>query len=597
METRKSGQFAATDQPNPACLSRLRQTGGFALSSPFGLLEIHGPDAARFLHAQSTNDVLALAECMGQVNSILDRKAHVQAYFDLYRHHESFHIIAIKSNIATIYEHLDHFRFSEKVEFLDLNHTGSFSLIQGRKAGKLVASGIHLPKPDKEKLLKHDLIRCNLFGVGVYLYRKSLTGEAEGFLVWTKNSESANFQQKLVESAQNLGFSQLTEDELTIARLEAGLAEFMTDFDSSNLIVELGLEDRAVSYTKGCFLGQEVLARVKSHGAPARGLIGVMFPKKEKLSFPVNEVIKCDGEEVGRIFTNGYSELMERTIALAFLKRDLRVPDLKLQVRIINETHEMHVTNLPFYQPPSLESLARSLYEEALIKYAGEDDSNLKVESKAEALLREALDLSPLFEDAYEALGVILSKRGQLEEAISLMRRLTEINPDSVMAHTNLSTFYVQQGLKDLAEEEMAISMSIRMKLAARELAQSNEQREKEKEREEETRQRMEMFKQVLEIDAEDLLANYGLGSCYVALKQFEDAIPLLEKALVVKPTHTVAYVSLAEAFEGLRQYDKAREAYTKGIEIASKRGDMTPLKQMKESLADLNAKERERAV
>lgn len=579
----------SANQSQQANLPQLRQTGGYVLSSPFGLIEVHGPDSARFLHAQTTNDVSALQECMGQPNAILDRKAHVQAYFDLYRHHKSFRLVAAKSNIQAIIDHLDHFRFSEKVEFFDLSNRGSFILIQGPKCRKLVASGLR--SQPSQTFFEQDLIDCEFFGASAHLFRKSLTGETEGFLVWIKNADHDDFVTKFLCCCKAFGFTEITEEELKVARIEAGIPEFGVDFDSENLIVELGLEDRAISYTKGCFLGQEVLARVKSHGAPSRGLIGVMFAEDQNFSFPLHAAIKKDGQEVGRIQSCGYSTMLERTIGFALLKRDLRVPDLTATVDIGDHSSlEMTVKTLPFYHPPSSEQLAKALYDRALSEYAQENDQDLSTNSNAEALLREALDLNPLFEDAYEALGVILSKRDQLEEAISLMKRLAEINLDSVMAHTNLSTFYVQQGLKELAEEEMAISMSIRMKLAAREVAASNAEKEKAKEEEEETRKRMEMFKEVLEIDSEDLLANYGLGSCFVALKQFEDAIPLLQKALAVKPTHTVAYVALAEAFEGLNRYDESRETYLKGIEVASKRGDMTPLKLMQEKLA--NSKE-----
>ncbi len=562
------------------------------LSSCYGLIEVHGSDAARFLQSQTTNDVLALQECMGQVNAILDRKAHIEAYFDLYRHHKSFRIVAIKSNTERILSHLEKFHFSEKVEFLDLTRNGSFFLIQGPKSRKLVASG--LKSQPQTDFFKNDLIDCELFGASVHLLRKSVISDQEGFLAWVNNDELEAFQKHFVKSCQSLGLVEITENELNIARIEAGVFEFGVDFDSENLIVELGLEDRAVSYTKGCFIGQEVLARVKSHGAPARGLIGVMFPEGQKLSFALNAPIKQDGKEVGVLKTSGFSTLLGRTIALAFLKRDLRIPDLKAVVDIEDQSCiEMTVRTLPFYEAASPEQLAKILYDEALSEYAKENDAELTT-SKSENLLREALDFHPLFEDAYEALGVILSKRQQLEEAISLMKRLAEINPDSVMAHTNLSTFYVQQGLKELAEEEMAISMSIRMKLAARELAASKELQASKKEREEETRKRMEMFKEVLEIDTDDLLANNGLGGCYVELGEFENAIPLLQKAISIKTTHTVAYVSLAEAFEGLKRYEEARETYLKGIEVASKRGDMTPLKQMQEKLAMLNQKSSE---
>ncbi len=258
----------------------------------------------------------------------------------------------------------------------------------------------------------------------------------------------------------------------------------------------------------------------------------------------------------------------------------------------INGVHtKATVCTLPFYHADPPQVVARHLYAEALKLYPDEKDDIS--ESPAVERLRHALELDPVFEDAYEALGVILSKRDRLDEAIMLMKQLAALNPDSVMAHTNLSVFYVEQGLKDEAEEEKAISMSIRMRLAAQQANAQKKDEEKKAQELEEASSRMEMFKQVLEIDSEDLLANYGVGSCYVVLGEFEGAVPFLQKAIEVKPTYTLAYSSLAQAFEGCGQVQEAIDAYQKGIEVASKRGDMTPLADMQKRLAALKNTQR----
>ena len=192
--------------------------------------------------------------------------------------------------------------------------------------------------------------------------------------------------------------------------------------------------------------------------------------------------------------------------------------------------------------------MPQRLYEEAIDTFAREAESTTS-SARSIAILREALSLSPRFEDAYEALGVILSKTGELEEAISLMKKLAEINPDSIMAHTNLSVFYVEKGLKDEAEEELAKSMSIRMRLAAKQATDELKDKEEKELQRQRTLERMAMFKEVLTIDADDLLANYGSGDCHVSLGEFSDAIPLLEKAIAIKPTYTCCICSSGCSF------------------------------------------------
>jgi tetratricopeptide (TPR) repeat protein len=273
-------------------------------------------------------------------------------------------------------------------------------------------------------------------------------------------------------------------------------------------------------------------------------------------------------------------------VSFASAKRDYRVPDKTLAVAADDAEFEVTVSTLPFYTPEPLAAKGRRLYEQALQLYAKEDD--VEAQSRAVDLLRESLELDPIFEDGYEALGVIQSKRGHLDEAIELMKQLAELNPDSIMAHTNLSVFYLEKGWKDEAEEEKATSVSIRMRLAVKEANAEKPDDSQRQQEVEETKQRMNMFKEVLAIDGEDLLANYGVGSCHVALAEFEQAIPFLKKAIEVKPTYTQAYLSLGKAYEGKDDLAAAMKTYELGIEVAAKRGDMTPLTEMQHHLTRL---------
>src|SRR5277367_791431 len=156
------------------------------------------------------------------------------------------------------------------------------------------------------------------------------------------------------------------------------------------------------------------------------------------------------------------------------------------------------------------------------------------------------------------------------------------------MAHTDLSVFYLEKGWKERAEDEKAISVSIRMRLATSDITTKKDEATKKEQEIQDAKERMEMFKQVLEIDADDLLANYGMGSCLVVLGEFHQALPFLQKAIEIKSSYTVAYVSLGQAYEGLRNIPEAMKVYEQGIEVAAKRGDMTPLSQMQQRLTAL---------
>jgi folate-binding protein YgfZ len=558
----------------------LRQKGGSFVADAYGLIEIYGKDAARFLQSQTTNDVDALNSYCGQFSCLLDRKAYVKAFFQLYRRHESFRIIAEKSQIPAIISHLVEYKFADKVELLNLTETGQFFAVQGPDAPLLVRQAEN--DNHHNSACNHDLTDAVLLGYSVHVFRKSVTGET-GYFFWIARSDAPAFIEAAQRACKDLGLVQIDSETLEIARIEAGLPKYGTDFGEGNILPETALEDTAVSYTKGCFLGQEVLARIKSHGASTRALVGLNLKPEAKERFALDTKVMLDGTEIALLKSNAYSPTFSKFISFASIKRDWRVPGKRLTVEINNTPYEVEVSRLPFYEAESIEDRARRLYSEGLKLYTKESEK--EVESDSVRLLRQAIQLDPSLEDAYEALGVILSKRERLDEAIELMKKLATINEDSIMAHTNLSVFYLEKGNKDAAEEEKAISMSIRMRLASKEAMAAQAKEKSEEQKRQETMERMEMFKQVLAIDENDLLANYGYGSCLVDLGRYAEAISFLEKAIAVKPAHTVAYIALAKAYEGTGNKDKRYETINKGIEVAAKRGDVTPLKELEKML------------
>jgi folate-binding protein YgfZ len=570
--------------------SSLPEHGFYSCSADYGLVEVYGPDAARFLQAQTTNDIHELAEGSSQVSCLLDRKAHVEAYFQIYRKHQSYRILAETEQIPKIITHLESYKFADKVEFVDWSKTGKFFLVQGHRARSVLDAGLN--DTIRLEAFVHYLADLSLWHCPVHAFRKSLVAQ-DGFFLWVTNSDHSKFCKSFEKVCNQFGLTKFENHDIEKLRVEIGVPKFGVDFDSNNFLPETALDQLCVSYTKGCFLGQEVLARVRSQGSPTRGLVGLLFPENQNLQFERDAALLQGGKEVGWLRSNVYSEANKRTLALGFVVRDLRVPDSTIAVTIDGAAYQLRVTTLPFFKPETAGTRARRLYEEALQVFAREDEqekSRSKVDSRSVQLLRESLDLDPFLEDAYESLGVILSKRGNLEEAIQLMKKLAELNPDSVMAHTNLSVFYLEKGLKEEAEEEKAISMSIRMKMAAHE-AMANSQKQEQATAERQAQEdRLHMFEQVLQIDSEDLLANYGAGSCYVALGEPEKALAFLKRALAVKPTHTVAYLSLAEAYENLSKTSEAVQTYKEGIAVASKRGDLAPMQEMQLRLARLES-------
>ena len=208
----------------------------------------------------------------------------------------------------------------------------------------------------------------------------------------------------------------------------------------------------------------------------------------------------------------------------------------------------------------------------------GQDDESI-------ALLEESLRLDPGLGDAYEALGVILGRGERYHEAIDIFRRLEEVAPQEPMVHTNLSLYYMKVGNREEAEHQKALGTMKRFGNIEPAGVQQLEQAEKEARRQEAKRKQA-MFAQVLAIDPEDPLALMGMGNALIDLDQLAEAEACLARALAVQKDNSPLYLSHGKVLEKLERPLEAAAVFNRGVEVASRRGDLMPLREMEHRLA-----------
>jgi folate-binding protein YgfZ len=176
---------------------------------------------------------------------------------------------------------------------------------------------------------------------GVIVIRQSQASEDEFDLV--VNADQAG---TLWDALQNAGARPVGYAALEILRIEAGVPRYGVDMDETNVVTETAL-DEAVSYTKGCYVGQEIIARIKYRGHVAKKLTGLMF--EQPVDLEVGSTIhSADGKEAGRITSVTVSPRLGRTIALAYLKYDYLASGTSVKVISGTEVFEARVTELPF---------------------------------------------------------------------------------------------------------------------------------------------------------------------------------------------------------------------------------------------------------
>lgn len=218
-----------------------------------------------------------------------------------------------------------------------------------------------------------------------------------------------------------------------------------------------------------------------------------------------------------------------------------------------------------------------SLYHEAL-----EDNKALRFEEAA-SKLNEILLSSPKFEDAYEALSVILYNQKKYDEAMGILKKWLAINPDAIMAHTNMSRCYVAKGMILEAEHSQAearrLTWKAELKAKKMEMPKVNVQ------------EQIDRFKKVIDLDPVDVLGYFSLGNVYLDAGQKREALETFQKAVEVDPGHSSSYLGLGLSLEALNDFKKARDIYARGIKIADTKGDMMTQRKMESRVRALEGK------
>lgn len=210
----------------------------------------------------------------------------------------------------------------------------------------------------------------------------------------------------------------------------------------------------------------------------------------------------------------------------------------------------------------------------------------------ARAMLEAILAEQPDHADSLEVLGMLVSEAGELDRAIELTERVLTQRPDSIMAHANLSRFWMLKGDKTIAEDWQAKARvlgwkdEIRRKGAAGAPGGVSTSLERGPDPELVTSQ-----EQNVVANPDDPRARLALAGSYSKLAMHAKAVPHLQHALAVAPEMSIVYLELGKALEQVGASERAMQVYTEGIPLADRKGDFMPRNQMQTRLLALQKK------
>lgn len=304
-----------------------------------GRIEVSGKERGQFLHGLVSNDIKGLKKGEGVFAAFLNATGRILSDCFIYNLEESFLIDTPPSTRERIYKALDRFSPAGDFNVTDLTEATALLTLQGPQAAQLLTNlGTVLP------LVELQLTEGVVAGHQLIIIKHSRTTEI-GFDLFVSNEHSAAVFEALIQAgAQPVGL-----DAFNLLRLEAGYPEYGIDMDENIILLEAGLE-RAVSYTKGCYLGQETIAKIhhRGHGQTAKRLTGLVLKGQTVAPAKGAKVFNQSGKEIGHITSAAYSPKLEQVIALAYLRRDNFTPGQLHNVLSEGGNIAAEVTQCPF---------------------------------------------------------------------------------------------------------------------------------------------------------------------------------------------------------------------------------------------------------
>src|SRR6266478_6840266 len=291
--------------------SAVRDTGaGLIDLSTRGRLLVSGSEAVMFLNGLITNDMNTLAVNRWMPAAFPNVQGRLLAAVRVIHRDDGFLIDTENATRDTVVKLLERFTLAGDFRLADLTRNTALISIQGAQAPETMAAifGETVANPGRDAVAS-----VAWQGKQITVIRATHTAE-DGFDLFVNATEAEALRDAFVKAGvQPIGY-----DTSETLRIEAGIARYGIDMDETNVVTETNLDD-AVSFTKGCYIGQEIIARIKYRGHVAKKLSGLMFEQDEPIE--VGAAIKsAAGKVIGRVTSVARSPRLKRTIALGYVR-------------------------------------------------------------------------------------------------------------------------------------------------------------------------------------------------------------------------------------------------------------------------------------
>jgi len=289
-------------------------------------LEFTGPDRIRYLNAILTNDIKGLAEHHGSVSLLLNPQGRILAEIETYAFADKVFGISYAMIREALVEVIEKYIIMDDVTLTDeMEKLGTLGL-EGPKAAACTSklTGLAL-----EQLDELELRECMAGTIPCSISKRIIAGIANvEFLV--ERGKLQELWALLLAAAKEQGGGAMGYTALNALRLEQGVGWFGYDFGEKQIPHEAGLQDSHISYTKGCYTGQEIVERVRSRGQVNRTRVLLKFATAELPA--ANTPLLSEEKEIGYVTRAAFSPAANSFIGMGYVRREKAAAGSVLEV-------------------------------------------------------------------------------------------------------------------------------------------------------------------------------------------------------------------------------------------------------------------------
>lgn len=314
----------------------VRQAAGFFDYTFRTRVSATGSDRVRFLHSMVTNDVKSLAAGQGTYALLLDARGHILADLRIYAASEQLLMDLDAAWAEKALAALNTYNVGGRVPFTPVE--GAAISFQGPRGRALLEACLESALPPLDV---HQYAIAPFHDASVFVARVDSTG-VEGYEAFVAGESFALLWQAATRHAPAYAARPCGTEALEMLRVEAGIPAYGNDLAEDTLPLEAGVLN-AISFTKGCYIGQEIVERSRSRGHVNWKLTGFLLDQEAA----VGEKFAADGREIGELTSVVFSPALGRPIALGYTRREFAEPD---KVLTLASGAPAQVAALPFVE-------------------------------------------------------------------------------------------------------------------------------------------------------------------------------------------------------------------------------------------------------